>query len=355
MKNHHVRRIGAFLTISLLVSLTAGLGRAQETTGLPLFSSADTLHVQIEGPLTTLIRKRSNTDYYGGKFRYREADGSERELSLKFRTRGNYRRRRDTCRFPPVRLNFAKKEVVGTEFEGQNILKLVTHCRPRSNIYEQFAVKEYLAYKILELHTPYSFRTRLMKISWIDTDKDNKVDERYGFVIEHKNEVAARLGGEVAEVTSTSYDVLNPEQASIASVFQYMIGNTDFSMIKGTPDDGCCHNGILVNTNDVGQVSIPYDFDFSGLVNAPYAEPNPRFKISKVTTRLYRGNCRFTDQVDASVALFLDERDAVMRLIDEQDGLTNSTRSRAAAFIERFYQDISNPRRVQTKFVKGCS
>lgn len=355
MKNPSVCLFRVLSRVALIISLTTSLAQAQGAADLPLFNSTDTLQVQIEGPLTTLLRERSDTDYYSGKLRYREADGTDRELSLKFRTRGNFRRRRDTCRFPPVRLNFVKKEVAGTEFEGQNILKLVTHCRPGSRIYEQFSIKEYLAYKILELHTPYSFRTRLLKITWIDTDKKNKVDERYGFVIEHKNEVAARHGGKVAEVVSTSYDVLNAEQASIASIFQYMIGNTDFSMIKGTPGGDCCHNGILLNTEDLGQVAIPYDFDFSGLVDAPYAEPNPRFRIKRVTTRFYRGNCRFTDQVDATVALFLEKRDAVMRLIADQEGMTKSTRSRSRAFIERFYEDLTNPRRVESKFVKGCA
>ena len=345
------------LPIRLLFLLTAGVfasSAAQADSDLPLFKDATTLNVEIEGPLTTLMRERSNTDYYEGKFRYRESDGSERELDLKFRTRGNYRRRRETCRFPPVRLNFARKQVKGTLFDGQNILKLVTHCRPGSNIYEQFAVKEQLAYKILQQHTPYSFRTRLLKITWIDTDKKGKRDERYGFVIEHKNEVAARLGGELVEVQGTRYDALNAVQGSIAVVFQYLIGNTDFSMVKGTVEDGCCHNGVLVNTPDLGQVSIPYDFDFSGLVDAPYAEPNPRFRISRVTSRLYRGSCQFNHQIDATVAHFLDNQDTVMQLIAEHDGMTNSTRGRSRAFVERFYEDISNPKRVESKLVKGC-
>lgn len=350
-------RINRHLPLRLLLLLSAGVfagNPAQADSDLPLFKNAETLEIQFEGPLTTLMRERSNTDYYQGKLRYREADGGERELDLKFRARGNYRRRGSTCRFPPVRLNFVRKQVKGTVFDGQNILKLVTHCRPDSNIYEQYAVKEQLAYKILEQHTPYSFRTRMMKITWIDTDKKGKRDERYGFVIEHKNEVAARLGGEIAEVQRTHYEALNAAQGSIVALFQYLIGNTDFSMVKGTIEGGCCHNAVLLNTPDLGQVAIPYDFDFSGLVDAPYAEPNPRFRISRVTTRLYRGSCQFNHQIDSTVAHFLANRDAVMQLIAEHDGMTKSTRGRARAFVERFYEDISNPKRVESKLVKGC-
>lgn len=341
------------LALSLAVAATAF---AADSPALPpLFENTHTLQVQIEGPITALLRERSNTDYYDGKFRYTEENGVEREFDLKFRARGNFRRQSENCRFPPVRLNFRKRALAGSELAGQNALKLVTHCRPKSKIYERFVLKEYLAYKILEQHTDFSFRTRLMKITWIDTDDGNKVDEKYGFVIEHKNGLAARLGAEVAEVESTSYDQLDHRQASIAAIFQYLIGNTDYSMINGPPDDSCCHNSILLTTDGKTHIPIPYDFDFSGLVDAPYAAPNPRFNIDAVTTRLYRGNCRLSDEAERSIALFLEKQPAVMQLIEDQEGLSRSTRGSVRAFVRRFYRDISNPRRVQRTFVKECS
>ncbi len=341
--------------LALSLAVAASAFAADPPALPPLFENTDTLRVQIEGPISTLLRERSDTDYYEGKFRYADEDGVEREFELKFRARGNFRRQRENCRFPPVRLNFKRKALADSELEGQNALKLVTHCRPKSHIYERLVLKEYLAYKIFEQHTDFSFRTRLMKISWIDTDDNNKVDEKYGFVIEHKNGLAARLGAEVAEVESTSYDQLDHRQASIASIFQYLIGNTDYSMIKGPPDDSCCHNSILLTKDGETHIPIPYDFDFSGIVDAPYASPNPRFSISEVTTRLYRGNCRLSDEAEDSIALFLEKQPAVMQLIEDQEGLSRSTRGSVRAFVRKFYRDISNPRHVQRTFVKECS
>ena len=353
MKNRLLARSCTGLAFCLAAAASAF---AAESSALPpLFEKTHTLQVQIEGPISTLLRERSNTDYYDGKFRYADEDGAEHEFDLKFRARGNFRRQSENCRFPPVRLNFKKKALAGSELAGQNVLKLVTHCRPRSNIYQRFVIREYLAYKILEQHTDFSFRTRLMKISWIDTDDENKVDEKYGFVIEHKNGLAARLGAEVVEVESTSWDQLDQRHASIAAIFQYLIGNTDYSMIKGPPGDDCCHNSILLTTDGETHIPIPYDFDFSGLVDAPYAAPNPRFNIDDVTTRLYRGNCRLSDEAEGSIALFLEKQPTVMRMIEDQEGLSRSARGSVRTFVSRFYRNISNPRHVQRTFLKECS
>lgn len=341
---------------STLILAPAGPSSAREApVDLPLFAADETLHLTIEGPLATMMRLRSDTDYYDGVVRYRADDGTEHEFELRFRTRGNYRRRKDTCRFPPIRLRFKKESVAGTVFEGQRALKLVTHCRPRSERYEQYVLKEYLAYKIMELHSPMSFRARLLKINWIDTEGKDKPDERYGFVIEHKNELAARLGLVPSDMHRINHSQLDPDQASRVAIFQYLIGNTDFSMIAGPPDEACCHNGILLSKDSGPYFPIPYDFDFAGLVDTPYAEPNPRFKIKSVKTRLYRGSCAQSAEVPDSVAFFLSKRNEVMQLVDNLEGLSASVRKRTRAFIEKFYEEVSNPKRVETKFMKDCS
>ena len=321
---------------------------------LPLFATNDTLEITIEGPLKTLIRERSKEEYYDGILRYTDADGTEQALDLRFRARGNYRRRKSTCRFPPVRLNLRKNQAKGTVFEGQNILKLVTHCRPGSSKYEQYVLKEELGYRFLNLHTPVSFRSRLLRVTWVNTEDDNKSEQRYGFLIEHLNEVKERTGLEDAAIPRASYAELNPEQAAIGAIFEYMIGNTDFSMVAGPKGEDCCHNGKLLRQADGQIFFVPYDFDMAGLVNAPYAEPNPRFDIRSVTSRLYRGHCRFNPELDNTVALFLSKRAEVMSIIDTQEGLDDRERKKVRNFIERFYEDLENPRRVRSKLRDKC-
>ncbi len=319
----------------------------------PLFADQSALPIRISGPISTLMKERSDTEYLDGKLSFSDDSGELHELNLRFRARGNFRRQKSTCWFPPVRLNFKKKETKGTVFEGQNILKIVTHCNPRSKRYEQLILKEYLAYKILELHTPLSFNARLLKITWEDTDKNEEV-EKYGFVIEHKNDLAKRNDTKIAEFTSTRHSKLDRRQASIVSVFQYLIGNTDFSLVKAIAGKSCCHNGILVSKDDESYLPIPYDFDFAGIVNAPYAEPSPNFFINSVTSRLYRGHCSVNPELATTLTLFEENKDAVIELITSQEGLTDKERNRTLKFVNKFYKELANPEKLEAKFVKKC-
>lgn len=339
----------------LLVPLLSPAAFAADTEpSLPLFSDDATLAITIEGPVSTMIRERSNDEYYQGLLRYQADDGTEHTLDLQFRTRGNYRRRVSTCRFPPVRLNLKKKQVEGTVFEGQNILKLVTHCRPGTDRYEQYVLKEQLAYQIFNLHTPASFRTRRLRINWVDTDKDNSASEHYGFVIEHRDELAARNGMTYFDQPRASYSQLNAKQAALAAVFEYMIGNTDFSMVAAAEGEDCCHNGELYDRGGDELLFVPYDFDMSGIVDAPYAEPNPRFELRDVKSRLYRGNCRFNDDLDAAIQVYLTHQDDVMQLVNDIEGLSDRQVRKLRSFIEGFYKDISNPGRVNSKLTRKC-
>lgn len=350
------RRIyNGFLCIALLMAASTALAQAGNTdSGLPLFADSDTLDVTIEGPLTTLLRERSNDEYYSGFLSYADDAGEVQELDLQFRTRGNFRRRPSTCRFPPVRLNLKKKQVSGTLFEGQNILKLVTHCKPGNSRYEQYVLKEELAYRILNLHTPVSFRTRLLKVTWVNTEKDNETEVRYGFLIEHKGELQARSGLTEFDGERAKYPDLDPRQSAIAAVYEYMVGNTDFSMVAAPPGESCCHNGILLSNDADRHFFVPYDFDMAGIVNAPYAEPNSRFNLRSVTDRLYRGHCRFNPVMEEVASLYLDNQEAVMRLVDEQEGLDENNRKVTRGFLERFYADISTPERMQGKLLSRC-
>lgn len=343
------------LPLCLLASMVSLTVFAQsDSNDAPLFADQSALPIQISGPISTLMKERSDTEYLDGKLSFADDSGEIHELDLRFRARGNFRRKKSTCWFPPVRLNVKKKQTEGTVFAGQNILKIVTHCSPKSKRYEQYIIKEYLAYKILELHTSYSFKARLLRTTWVDTDRDNETVEKYGFVIEHKKNLAARHDAKMAEFTSTRHSKLDHKQASIVSVFQYLIGNTDFSLVKAIEGKSCCHNAVLAIKEGAPFFSIPYDFDFSGLVDAPYAEPSPNFSIRNVTSRLYRGNCSVNAELTDTIALFQQKKDAVIELISDQEGLNDRARSRTLKFVNKFYKELDNPEKFEKKLVRKC-
>ncbi len=338
---------------ALLLAAFAGELCADDSAP-PLFSDDSVLEIRIEAPLTTLVRERSDTEYLDGFAYYTDATGAERQLDLKLRTRGRYRRKSETCPFPPVRLNFRKEQVEGSVFDGVDKLKLVTHCRNSSDAYEQNVLKEYLAYRIFNLLTDYSLRVRLLRIEYVDSENNDKSETRFAFLIEDDDLFADRVGAPPVKLPYTAYERLDSAQATLVAVFQYLIGNTDFSMIAGAKDDNCCHNIALFTVGEDRYLPVPYDFDFAGLVNARYAEPNPALSIKRVTSRLYRGQCSFNSHVDDTVAQVLAQRASVHDTLARVPGMDERTRKNATRYLEGFFDEMAESRNVENQMVKRC-
>ena len=317
----------------------------------PLFQDNETLPVTITAPLTTLVRERPKDDYLPGVFEYMEADGTTIKFDLEIRTRGHFRHK--TCDYPPLSLNLKKSQTDGTLFDKQNKLKLVIHC-DYSERYEQVVLREYLAYRILNAVTNMSFRVRLLRVKYINSEKSGGGQERYAFLIEHKNRLAERYDLKDLEVERATVASIQPDQLNLTSVFEFLIGNTDFSPIAGAPDDECCHNYVLFGNNIDPIIAIPYDFDQSGFVDAPYAVANERFRIRSVRQRVYRGRCVNNEFVQTSLKRFRDRRDAIYELVDGQDGLDSRVRKQIIRYIDDFYELIDDPRDVERKIINKC-
>lgn len=342
-----VARQVLFIAVGLLAAASA-------TAADPLFESHDTLQVRIDAPLTGVLDERDSGEYFQGRFHYNEADGSERSFDIQLRARGRYRRQARTCRFPPIRINFRKKQLDDSLFDGQDKLKLVTHCRTGSDRYEQLLLREFLAYRILQLFTDNSFRVRLLSITWNDTSGEQTPFEHYGFFIEDEDRLGKRLGLKAADKRNLRPAALLPEQASLIAVFQYLIGNTDFSFIAGPPDEKCCHNIVPYVADDKFLV-IPYDFDFAGIVDAPYATPNPKFKLTSVKTRLYRGRCEHNDLLPATAQQFMNRRSDIYALINNQEGMEDRIRKRISSYLDRFYKTIEDENRISRQLIWNCA
>ena len=317
----------------------------------PLFQSDESLKVTIEAPFTTLVRERPRDDYLPGVIKYLQADGTAVELDLEIRTRGHFRHR--TCDYPPVLLNLKRKQTGGTLFDGQNKLKLVIPCE-YDDRYEQSVLREYLAYRILNVVSDLSFRARLLRVSFANTEKTKEPEVRYAFLIEHKNRLGERHQLEDLKVERTTVASIDRERLNLTSVFAFLIGNTDFSPIAGPPGDVCCHNYVLFGNNIDPIIAIPYDFDQSGFVNAPYAEVNENFRIKNVRQRLYRGRCVNNEHVVASLQKFRESRDAIYALIDEQEGLKPYVRESLVRYVDDFYELINKPEVVERKIINKC-
>jgi hypothetical protein len=320
----------------------------------PLFSSNDTLEVRIEAPFKMLEFERPTEEYAAAKFRYKAQGDDEVELDIGIRTRGNLRLRKEICPFPPLRINFEKSQAKDTLFDKQDKLKVVTHCQNNSPRYGQAVVSEYLAYRILNLLTDISFRARLMRITYVYTDSKREI-ESYAILIEHKERLAKRIDAKVLSVEKTRVWDLRPDVLNLVSVFEYFIANTDFSPLAARSGEDCCHNTALLHVDDAPPyLVVPYDFDQSGLVNAPHASPNPRFRLRSPKDRLYRGRCFNNQQLPASLEQFRAHRGEIEALLNEQLELAAGTRKSALRLIEAFYDVIDRQKRIEREFIKKC-
>ncbi len=265
--------------------------------------------------------------------------------------RGNSRV--ELCHFPPIRLNFSKSDAQETVFAGQRKLKLVTHCKGGAN-YEKNLLEEYAAYRILNVLTDMSFRTRLLHIRYVDSEHpDRDAVVRYGFLIEPEKALAGRNGGTLLDLRHVTKPRLDEPHAAIVYVFQYLVGNTDWSLVRAFDSETCCHNGELVGIDD-RQYYVPYDFDMAGLVNARYAAPNPDLRLRRVTQRRYRGYCSTTEAVRDALQLVISHHDDILKIIAELPGFSEDDIASSSRFLEGFFKGAANEEKLLREFERRC-
>lgn len=337
--------------LCLLALLATSLQAENIAATDPLFRETDALQVTLTAPLTTLLKERSTEEYVAAVFEVSDGDGDALSFDVKIRARGHLRH--EICVVPPLLVNFKKSDVKGTLFHKQDKLKLVVHCGD-SIRYEQALVREYLAYRILNLITPASFQARLLRVRYVDNEGKRKDQVRYAYFMEHKNRLGKRIDAKDLKIEETEIELLQPDHLNLTSVFQYLIGNTDFSPVAPSPYDECCHNYDLFKNDSDLLVAIPYDFDQSGFINAPYAAPSEQFPITSVRQRIYRGRCVNNEHIPATLQRFQEIRESIFTLLQEHEGLTSMTRKSLLQYVENFYDIIDDPRKVDKYMTGKC-
>ena len=345
-----------YLKVTMFSLMLTAPCLAQELgTPDPLFRDDTILNVTLEAPLTTLLRERMTDSQYPANIRYTNDNGSVDEVAVRVRARGKFRRDPSNCRFPPIRLRFRGGDVKDTIFQGLRQLPIVTHCR-NSNVYEQGVLREYMAYRILQEVTELSLRVRLLRITYIDTEGKQRDRETFAIAIEHRNRLAARSGIPLLEIPRTSVANLDSEYLNLTSLFQFLIGNVDFSPVKAAEGENCCHNHRLFGVDETKppQYPVPYDFDMTGIVSLPHSQPNPIFKLRNVRERRYRGRCVNNEHVPNSIAVFQEKRGSILELVENLPEATRQTRNALRGYINGFYKVIDDPRRVQRDITDRC-
>ncbi len=313
---------------------------------IKLFKDAEPMQMSITADIRKMLAEKKDTVFQRAVVKINLPDSSIALDTIEMRARGNFRR--DFCYFPSVMLNF-KKQNVKTRTSSLGKIKMVCTCKTGAD-FEQLVLKEYLCYRIFNLLSEKSFKVRLTKVNFIDSENKRKPFSYYGFLIEDIDDLAKRNGCKEYEVKNLHTELTDRSFMTLVSIFQYMIGNLDWSVPAG-------HNVKLILTRDSGfarPFAIPYDFDYSGLVNAPYSLPPENLGTSSVTERLYRGFPREMSEVEPIIKLFNDKKADIYTLINNFEPLTKKEKNGMIRYLDEFYNTISNPRSIKTTFVDNA-
>jgi len=323
------------------------LGISPASHGSALFEDNAVLEVSLTGPLTTLLKDIPSREELPFVLR---ANGVDHAIALRVRGKS----RLEVCSFPPLRLRFSEDDTPATVFAGQNKLKLVTHCRG-SGAYQASALREFAAYRIFNIISEVGYRVRLLHISYIDTEegRKNKSTSSYGFLIESATGLASRANGTALDVKGISVASLDEQEAAKVFIFQYLIGNTDWSLVRAETDDRCCHNGDVFEIGS-SRYYVPYDFDLSGIVNARYAWTDPSLRISRVTQRMYRGYCISPEALKLGLTHINGLRADILDVIEEVPGLSLKDRKKTTRFLDGFFARASDEGKLLRRFERNC-
>lgn len=340
------RIIGLILILYMVLALPVAVAGSPD----PLFQDDDVLRVEFTAPIARLIDERPKDEEFQGSFSYKNPEGEWEKLDLQVRARGNFRHK--NCDFPPLFLNFKRSQVAATLFDQQNKLKMVVHCKDSAR-YQQALLKEFLAYRMFNALTERSFRVRLLEVTYVDSEDRRPRMVRNAFLIERANRLAVRLDVQKLNIFPDNVQALDADYLNLTTVFQYMLGNTDFSPMLGSQDK-CCHNYELFGKEDAPLLAIPYDFDMSGFVNTPYARPESGLGIDNVKQRLYQGFCQNNGRVEHSISEFLKARETLYAQVTNFEEMAPTVRGLVSKYMDGFYKTISDPQAVQREIIDRC-
>ena len=342
-------------TILLLFTTVALMGQTQgeitvndtQDVKVTLFDSDDLMEISLAFDISHYKKYKSKDEYLDAVLTYYNSPEDSVVKNIKVRARGNIRRTA-ICDFPPLMLNFRMKDSEGTEFEGINKLKIVPYCKIG---YEDYILREYLVYRLFNVVTDYSYRVRLFRITYINTSRTQKNITQFAFAIEPTALLAERTGTTEIEYTGTTQRNIKPDMLDMAADFNYMIGNTDWSV-------PIQHNVQLLYqpqaTGNEANLIIPYDFDYAGIVHTNYAVPFESLPIENVRQRLYMAMCREEDSFLEVLKKLQDKKQELYKVIEDFPYLHPRSKRDMTSYLNEFFAGLEKRNPVLRSIMTDC-
>jgi len=319
------------------------LSGASAQTGL--FESDEVLPLKLKGSLRGLLNDRSSVPQnFPLVLSVIKEDSTRLEIPVQVKTRGHFRRLKENCQYPPLLIQFPKEGPhLSSVFKQQKKLKLVMPCSG-----DNYVVREWLVYKLYNLITPLSFRARLVQVTLEDEKTKKTSSPFYGLLLEEEKQMARRNKMVAVERK------LKPQQVQAdlfltMAVFQYLTGNTDWSIQY-------LQNIKLLAADSLAvPVAVPYDFDHSGIVNAPYARPAEELQMSSIRERRYRGYCiQDMKPFEPVIALYNSLKKEIYSLYANCPLLDAKFKKSTVQFLDEFYETINDAKKWQKEFAYPC-
>ena len=338
MKSHYFTRL-LLLIAGYLTLPTGGSGQALPAAPGLLFTSDSVVAFTLTANLRVLQRDRGESPVaHPATITCPDNEQQTTTLPLTLKVRGNFRRLAANCPFPPLLMDLPKKKMQNTLFAHQNKLKLVTHCQV-----DEWVVREYLVYKLYNQLTDLSFRAQLARVTYADSLGKRAPETHWAFLLEDEADVAKRNGVALSNTKQTTMGYADSLTMATVAVFEYMIGNTDWSVPY-------LHNIRLYDNGRAGSVPVPYDFDHAGIVEATYAKPAEQLNLASVRERTYRG-------IGYPAAIFQQVFDRFNRvkpqfysLYQQDSRLSKAYVKRTLKYLDEFYALINKPALAQRIF-----
>ncbi|HYM95369.1 MAG TPA: hypothetical protein VET23_14625 [Chitinophagaceae bacterium] len=311
-----------------------------------LFESNEVLDIKLSGDLRNLFNDRSdNASYHSITLSYSTKDSDYISIPARAKTRGNFRRTMGNCTYPPIWLDFSESNnLTNSIFSGYKRLKLVMPCQG-----DELVVREYLLYRIYNLITEKSFRARLVRIETEDTKRNKKTTSFYGMLLEEEQQMAARNHERLVKRSLLKMQSTEPDAFLKMAVFEYLIGNTDWSVEYQQ------NIRLLAKDSLSIPVTVPYDFDHAGLVDAPYARPAEELEMHSVKERRYRGYCvKDMKAFDGVITFFNGLKKDIYTLYTDFPLVNKKYLKFATDYFDEFYATINNPKKVLEEFGYPC-
>lgn len=312
-----------------------------------LFGIDEPLNLTLKFDVKQFSRTRQKEEYQPAEMTCYVNDSFHVTHEVRVKARGIFRL--DWCSMPPIWVNIKHAGIAAEDLTGVNKLKLVTRCKP-GTLFDTYVLREYLVYKIWNILSPYGFNVRLVRLTFVDTGRKDKTDSNWGFLIEPEEMMAERNNCMPIKNDRLSVRTVNQEIMDKVALFCYMIGQSDYS-VTGR------HNLKILSKKEystTGFIPVPYDFDYSGLVNTNYSTPDPTIDISSTRERYYLGSCRTPEEYEETVRWLASYRDEITDLIQNFQYMDEKERMKMIDYIDSYYEETESKNFIQRKIQATC-